>query len=509
MKNYKILREIGKGGMSTVYLARKLPENQLVALKILKSDSSTDSEYIKRFFREARITAQLDHPYIIRIIESNFSQVEGLFYIVTEYIEGGSFRELLKQPGINLKQKLIVIHKVLLALDYAHKKGIVHRDIKPSNILLTRKLEPRLCDFGIATALWGPESRFTRTDEVMGTMDYIAPEQKESSRNVDARADIYSMGVLLYRAITGSVPQGAFLPPSRLCVAIPPQLDDLVLKCLQPIPANRYKNARNLADELYHIFQLKPSRIPATSTVLPIVPDETSIASETTETFDAVEITPRTPKPGAVVPVTPLAAPASPVAHHNPVSEEFVLLIEKMRLGSISEKLAAKPLFLAQAAESHLDFLLHLLPSADGFLKEAIIEALGKIKSKKSCALLIELLNDPYYNKVAANACGEIGCLEAEEKLFKLLLNHNESSYSALLPLGKLNSVKSIDVIAQYLTDRHHWARELALDALASIQDPAKKGNEKIIGYITTISTRDTDVNIRAKAKKILWRLQK
>ncbi len=506
MRNYKTLREIGKGGMSTVYLARQIPDNQLVALKILRSDSSTDSEYIKRFFREARITAQLNHPNIIRIFESNFSQAEGLFYIVTEYIDGGNFRELLQQPGINLKQKLLVLHKVILALDYAHKSGIVHRDIKPSNILLTKKMEPKLCDFGIATALWGPESRLTRTDEVMGTMDYIAPEQKENTRNVDFRADIYSIGVILYKTITGLKPQGAFPPPSRHCSAIPPQLDALVMKCLQPLPADRYKNARNLADELFHILELPINTPNLPQHFQPVPPS----VVEDTQTFDAIETTSLHPNSLAMNTRVPVPRSTSlPVQADPDFPAALTATMEKMRHGSIGEKLAAKPLFLNQIQEQHQDILVQLLPFAEGFFKEAIIEALGKLKSKNCCAQLIELLSDPYYNKAAAAACGEIGCLAAEEKLFKLLLTHNENSYIALIPLGKLNSLKSIDVIAQYLTDRHLWAREMALDALALLHDPVGKGNEKIIGYIEHISTIDADANIRAKAKKILWRLKK
>lgn len=212
-KYYKRLREIGKGGMANVYLARQMSSNKLVAVKVLKDIVLYDDDYIKRFFREARITAKLTHPNIVGILESNYS--EGLCYIVTEYIDGGDLRGILKNFDISLRRKLEVINKVIKALDYAHQQGIVHRDVKPSNILLTKTLEPKLCDFGIATALWGQESRFTRTDETIGTIDYIAPEQKESSKDVDFRADLYSIGVLLYQVVTGRKPQGRSRLPSN------------------------------------------------------------------------------------------------------------------------------------------------------------------------------------------------------------------------------------------------------------------------------------------------------
>jgi tRNA A-37 threonylcarbamoyl transferase component Bud32 len=496
--NYKTIRQIGKGGMSTVYLAREAAGNHLVAIKVLKTNSTSDSAYIRRFFREARITAQLEHPHIIRVLESNFDQKDGHFYIVTEYVAGGSFRTLLQPPGSELTQKLSILHKVLLALHYAHEKGIIHRDLKPSNILLTKKLEPKLCDFGIATALWGQESRLTRTNEIMGTMDYIAPEQKESSRDVDHRADLYSMGVILYQSITGRRPQGAFPPPQKLYPAIPDPLDDLVMKCLQPHPVDRYKSARNLADALFPVIEEIKKK--------GIGPVFLRSLAGPGAVVDTSEHETHVGPPGGSVPV-PAASPPDSPGLEPPV--DIGHLLEILKGGSIAEKLAAKPKFLGVVKEEHQEGLIKWLISAEGFLKETLIEACGQLKLKKSCTHLIELLNDPYYNRMAAAAIGDIGCAEAEEKLFKLLLAHGSNSHVALLPLGKLNSIKSIDLISQYLADRHTWVRELALDALALMDGGEGSGNEKIIKHLEPVSTNDGDAGIRAKAKKILWRLKK
>jgi serine/threonine protein kinase len=478
-ENYKRIREIGKGGMSTVYLAREIDSNRLVALKVLKKAIILDKDYIKRFFREARITAQLDHPNIIRVMESNFS--EGDFYIVTQFVDGGDFSKLLVPSTsftlvkVNLKQKLKILNKVILALDYAHQKGIVHRDIKPSNILLTKDLEPKLCDFGIATALWGQESRYTRTNEIMGTMDYIAPEQKENSKTVNLRADIYSIGVILYQLITGRKPQGAFPPPKQVCPDIPIELSDIVMKCLQPFPLDRYKSAGNLSLDLEKVLQEGESL--------------------------NRELLKRESEPVLV-------------ENHEDVTtisdravESFTTMVEKLAKGTLSEKLNTRTQFLNYVAHNHKDELLKLLidPDTGGFLKETLIMALEKLKLKEVCPYLIELLTDPYYNKLAAQAIGEIGCneIEAEEKLFKILLSHNEKSYIALIPLGKLNSVKSVGLIAEYLKDKHAWVREMALEALGMIKD------NKVKGYLESAANKDVDANIRAKSKKILWRLKK
>lgn len=488
--------------MSTVYLARDSALNRLVAIKVLKTGELTGNEYVRRFFREARITAQLEHPNIIRIFESNFSRSEGIFYIVTEYVEGGDFQRLLPNHGkesrsgstlnvqVPLRKKLEVIERVLGALDYAHQQGIVHRDIKPSNILLTKGLEPKLCDFGIATALWGQESRYTRTNEVIGTMDYIAPEQKENSKSVDLRADIFSIGVILYQLTTGRKPLGAFSPPAQVNDSIPTELDELIMKCLKPLPVNRYKSAYNLAGQIREILQKYPGDFSFTNPAPPLEDEEAAAAPTRYSDPGHTEINPQNTGSGDQ-------------------SSEFDRMVEKLKKGTLAQKLHIKKRFLQAIGPQQGEQLLQLLmesdsdPSTGGFLSETLIEALGQIKYEESCRFLIELLSDPYYNKAAANAIGEIGCKEAEEKLFKVLLGRSETSYVALLPLGKLNSVKSIDLIAEYLASSHAWIKELALDALAMIED------SKVAGFIETVSNKDADANIRAKAKKLLWRLRK
>ncbi len=476
--DYQKIREIGHGGMSVVYLARMISTGKLVAVKILKTASTTDREYIQRFFREARITARLNHPHIIRILESNFSRVESIFYIVTEYIDGGDFHQLLSPMSsisisnspIGLKTKFQILIKILSALDYAHQVGIVHRDIKPSNILLTQDLEPRLCDFGIAASLWGQEIRFTQTNEILGTMDYIAPEQKEDSRQVDLRADIFSMGVIFYQLVTGRKPLGAFPSPIQVCASLPEKLDQIIMKCLQPLPSDRYKSASNLALEIRDILHLIPDFLPLQKT------KDTGISNQTD---DITQIDSR--------------------------SAKFYRMIEKLQHGSVTEKLNIRSQFLDFIGrdKNYEEKLISLLPDSDGFLKETIIQALGKIKSSESCTLLIELLSDPYYNKAAADAIGEIGCKEAEEKLYKLLLARTEKSHIALIPLGKLNSSLSVPLIAEYLSDRHSWIRESALNALGMITDP------RIDSFLNNAAFKDPDPNIRAKAKKILWRSKK
>ncbi len=511
-RDYKILREIGRGGMAVVYLAKALRLNRLVAVKILNTDTMEDQDYIKRFFREARITARLDHPNIIRVLESNYSG--GQCYIITEYIDGGDFRQFLKNSRAPLELRLKIISTVVGALDHAHQQGIVHRDVKPSNILLTKEFEPKLCDFGIATALWGQESRITRTYESIGTMDYIAPEQKESSKNVDFRADIYALGVILYETITGRRPQGAFPSPGTVVASIPKKLDDCVMKCLQPWPYKRYKSTRNLYDELKNILDLEmPLSSPASKTrpsTGPLMSTHAS-ASAAPHTTPSLKTTATGHRAGTSRILARDAEPASIPGNQAP-PPTFDDMIKKLKGGSITQKLSFKNQLFDSISLENEEELLRQLEEAEGFLKETLIEALGKIKSKRSCSYLIELLDEPYYNKVAANAVGEIGCKEAEHKLFNLLISNRANAHAALLPLGKLNCARAVKDMARFLKSPHDWIRETALDALASITPDSETGRnveKKIKDYIQEASRTDANAHIRAKAKKILWRITK
>jgi len=459
---FRIIREIGKGGMATVYLAKHLELKTFIAVKVLNKESIADDEYVKRFFREARITAELDHENIIKVIESNFS--DGNFYIMTEFINGGNFNDVINSSNLTMIKKLSIINKIISALDHAHKRGIVHRDIKPSNILLTKEFVPKLCDFGIATALWGQESRLTQTNELMGTMDYIAPEQKENSKNVDFRVDIYSIGVILYRIVTGRKPIGAFKRPIEINENITNEIDRIIIKCLQPLPSDRYKNTYNLYSELdAAIIGLNNTGKGIKSIVYLKNNEEKTVVDN--DIFDS--------------------------------------MIKKLKEGSLTERLNSKSLFIKNVNISHKKKLLLLLENSEGMLKEIVIEALGMLKISESCENLIELLNNSYYNKFAAEALGKIGCKKAEGSLLNLLMSNKEHSYIAIKPLGLMGSVKAIKPLHKFLYSKIDWIREITVEALGAIKD------ESVISYLENCANRDINPDIRAKAKKILLRRRK
>lgn len=292
------------------------------------------------------------------------------------------------------------------------------------------------------------------------------------------------------------------------------------MKCLQPIPNMRFKSAENLHRELSHCLALMEDVVQAapassTSSASPTAVSSRSVSSATA--ISSVSVNGGTGdtgqsevrEPPTVVTTSSMDGDSkteivepSAAEPAQPRQPDLEPLIDLLRNGPLPQKISSKTRFLEIVEESHQERLLELLEYSDGFLKETIIEALGKIKSQESCSPLIELLTNPYYNKLAAAAIGEIGCKEAEYKLFNILVAENANSYIALLPLGKLNSLKSVKAIIRFLKNPHDWIREMALDALA-LMTP----DEKMIETIGSVSRQDESAHIRAKAKKLLWRM--
>jgi serine/threonine protein kinase len=206
----EVLELIGTGGMGAVYKARQPSLDRVVALKILPTEIGADPAFTQRFTREAQALARLSHPHIVTVYE--FGQAEDTSYIVMEYVDGASLRHTIETGTLEPEHALVLVPQICDALQYAHEEGIVHRDIKPENILLDRKGRPKVADFGLSKLTHDEnhtEASLTGTHQVMGTLRYMAPEQMEGTRDVDHRADIYSLGVVFYEMLTGELPIGA------------------------------------------------------------------------------------------------------------------------------------------------------------------------------------------------------------------------------------------------------------------------------------------------------------
>jgi Protein kinase domain len=244
---YEVLSLLGRGGMGAVYKARQIELDRPVAIKLLPLEVSVDKDFAERFRREARAMAKLDHPNIIAVHEFG-ATAEGHLFFAMAFVEGANLHDAIHGPGVTPPQALEIIGGVCDALAYAHGKGIIHRDIKPANVMLSMEGKVKVADFGLAR-LNEPDGRqssdHTLTGTVMGTPDYMAPEQKRGM-NVDHRADIYSLGVMFYEMLCREVPQGIFDPPSARVAGVDARIDRVVTKAMQQQPDRRYQSTQEM-----------------------------------------------------------------------------------------------------------------------------------------------------------------------------------------------------------------------------------------------------------------------
>jgi serine/threonine-protein kinase len=259
---YRVERELGEGGMATVYLAHDLKHDRQVALKVLKPELAA-ALGAQRFLKEIQVTANLQHPHILPLYDSG--SADGALYYVMPLVRGESLRDrLAREKLLPLDETIRIVRQVAGALDFAHRQGIIHRDIKPENILL-HDGEALLSDFGIALALTeSGGGRLTATGLSIGTVQYMSPEQATGERDLDARSDVYSLGAVTYEMLAGEPPVTGPTPramiaklmterPTSLRVVrdtVPPSLDDAVMRALAKAPADRFSSAREFADAL-------------------------------------------------------------------------------------------------------------------------------------------------------------------------------------------------------------------------------------------------------------------
>ena len=267
----EILECLGRGGMGAVYKARQPMLDRLVALKILAPEKQSDPQFAERFEREARVLAKLNHPNIVSVFD--FGQVQGRYYLIMEYVDGLTLRQVMQAGKMAAPEALALVPKICEALQYAHEQGIVHRDIKPENILMDKLGRVKIADFGIAK-IAGVEAKglsLTGARDVMGTPHYMAPEQVEKPQTVDHRADIYSLGVVFYEMLTGELPLGKFAPPSQK-VQVDVRLDEVVLHALEKEPARRYQQASQVKTAVETITGT-PAQFAARGPAVPPNPD--------------------------------------------------------------------------------------------------------------------------------------------------------------------------------------------------------------------------------------------
>jgi eukaryotic-like serine/threonine-protein kinase len=297
---YRVERSIGHGGMAQVYEGTDTVLGRTVAIKVLAPQYARDDAFVQRFRREAQAAAKLNHPGVVGVYDTGSD--ENVHYIVMEYVAGRTLADVLQDEGrLQPERAAEIARAVAQGLAFAHQAGIIHRDIKPANIMLTPTGEVKVMDFGIARAM--SSETFTEAATVLGTASYLSPEQAQGEP-VDARSDIYSLGVVLYEMLTGRPPFSGDSPvavaykhvredpqlPSQIVPDIPPELEAIVMKAMAKNPANRYSNAQEMAADLDRFLQGQPV------TATPILPGTETVMFERQHEGTAVLTTPLPPE---------------------------------------------------------------------------------------------------------------------------------------------------------------------------------------------------------------------
>jgi serine/threonine protein kinase len=279
---YRVIERLGSGGMADVYRAEDEQLGRQVALKVLYRHLAEDVSFVERFRREASSAAGLQHPNIVSIFDRG--EWEGTYYIAMELIRGRTLKDVIRERGPAPPDAAVdIVLQILRAARFAHQRGVVHRDIKPHNVLIDEEGRVKVADFGIARA---GASDMTETGSVMGTAQYLSPEQAQG-RPVDARSDLYSIGIVLYELLTGTVPFDAEspvsialkqvseppVPPRERNPAVPPALDAVVMRALEKDPARRYASADAFIDALL-AARNAPQEVVAPPPPPPVVPVE-------------------------------------------------------------------------------------------------------------------------------------------------------------------------------------------------------------------------------------------
>ena len=275
---FEILSVVGHGGMGVVYKARQKALDRVVALKVLPPASAASPGFTERFAREAKALARLTHPHIVAVHDfgqSGDAAGGALCWLVMEYVDGMNVREAMRAGRITSKEALAIVPQICDALQYAHDRGVVHRDIKPENVLIDRDGRVKVADFGLAKLATrdAGDASLTGAQQVMGTVHYMAPEQWQHPKDVDHRADIYSLGVVFYEMLTGELPLGRFDPPSKRAV-IDVRVDEVVMRSLERERERRWQHASEMRTHVEQIASAPAAPPPVPAVVAPAVASE-------------------------------------------------------------------------------------------------------------------------------------------------------------------------------------------------------------------------------------------
>jgi hypothetical protein len=436
INSFYLVERIGTGGMSEVFLGINPRTREKRAYKILGKCATMSPSTYARFMREVDIIRGLSHPGIIKILDNGV--LEDCYYYSMEFMPGGNLNRRLEHGKITVAAALELFIPICSAMAYAHEKGVIHRDLKPSNVLLNKAGDPVVSDFGIAKILTFEKTALTQSGEILGTIAYLAPEQRFSSKKVNRRADVYALGAILYEMLMGFPPLGNFPRPAEVRADFPESLQAILEKCLAIDAEKRFEHAGQLQLELEKCSG-------SANTAKKVEPNVSPVSKRAFYlTDDAKAVSPKTDR----------------------IESWFHVL----RTGTTRERLAVVREMVERISPGEAKAIIKIYPEEGDRVRWGLIRVLGELRIEAATPLIISDLRSALHTECAIEALGKIGSEEAYNTIREYVTEHPESAIIALLPLAKTGKQKAIAYLHHYLNHEMAFLRQAAVQALASIK---------------------------------------
>jgi tRNA A-37 threonylcarbamoyl transferase component Bud32 len=433
IESFYLVEKVGTGGMSEVFLGINPRTREKRAYKILRKRATMGASDYARFLREVDIIRSLSHPGIVKILDNGV--LEDCYYYSMEYMAGGSLARQLEGRKTGTAEALGLFLPICDAMAHAHAQGVVHRDLKPSNVLIRDSGEPVVSDFGIAKALEFERDALTLSGEILGTIAYLAPEQRCSAKRVNQRADVYALGAMLYEMLMGFPPLGKFPWPREVHTNFPEPLQAVLEKCLAADPGDRFENAGLLQSDLGKCQSLANGK-------------KREASSLGTRSYSFVDDSSLPPKK----------------------TDRIEAWFKIMRTGTTRERLGAVREMVEKIEPSEVKALLKLYSEEGDRVRWGLIRVLGELKIQSATPLILCDLKSPYHTECAIEALGKIGAEEAYNAMLEYVLEHPECALISLGPLAQTGKRKAVHYLSRFLGSELSVLRQAAVRALASIE---------------------------------------
>ena len=438
----RVAERLGEGGMAVVYRAEDpFRPDRLLAVKFLRAETGTDPELVRRFLREGEVLKRLRHPHLVEVYD--FGRAGTVPFLLMELLPGGSVKECRGEAPSRILRRFV---PVTGALGLAHEAGVIHRDLKPSNLLFSRDGRLKVTDFGVCLWEGGEGTRYTRSQMVVGTVGYMAPEQHGDPRRVDARCDVYALGAILYEFTTGQAYSQVQLPPASVRPGFPPGLAAILMRALAADPARRIPSMTALGDELTAWL-------------------ETAAAAGWGEE----------PLPGFGQAAQEQPTVSRIAAAAEGPEQRLGPYLDALCTGGVGSRRAAAERLLASVGAGDEAYLLRELVSAPDGARFALVQALGSVGTEAALDAILGLLQDPFARAEAAEAASLIAQRSgATERVLAALREPGLGSPWRWSPRARLGDGSWAEAIALQWESLATPQRLQALEAARLLEEPLR-----------------------------------